>query len=273
MSSHQEDNEMTSPHQEDSEMAEHQQNNAFNEDASTTTNEIPSNVATQHNISGTGGAGVSGSGHAPAPDGAPTSEDLAPSGDVSGSGETPAPGASTPRSEHRGYDYRGYPQPGDNDHVPMYPGINHDPHENLAEAFKDNFNDMMTLFDEGKTEEAEEIAQELILWGNLPTLIRTYAHIVSFFLSSNPAPFTTRLCPHTDLLRFRATETDTARCSHTGPWITFTTHARLSKRPSGLSISMATWKSATSYSPRPMRHSKQSERLAVTPSRAILERD
>ncbi|KAH0287528.1 hypothetical protein M436DRAFT_86122 [Aureobasidium namibiae CBS 147.97] len=81
-------------------------------------------------------------------------------------------------SEDRGYDYKGYPRPGDNDHFPMYPGINHNSNENLERMFKANYLEMMENFNEGKREVAEAMAQELLGWRKLPTLHRTYSHIV-----------------------------------------------------------------------------------------------
>ncbi|KAH0365401.1 hypothetical protein KCU65_g6115, partial [Aureobasidium melanogenum] len=72
----------------------------------------------------------------------------------------------------------GYPKPGENDDLPMYPGINHNANENLENAFKNNFADMMDKFDRGDSEAAEAIATELLLWESLPCLFRTYAHIV-----------------------------------------------------------------------------------------------
>ena len=62
------------------------------------------------------------------------------------------------QNEDHGYDYKGDPRPGDNDHLPMYPGVNHNPNENLERMFKANYHDMMEDFNGGKREAAEAIA-------------------------------------------------------------------------------------------------------------------
>jgi hypothetical protein len=111
-------------------------------------------------------------------DGAPIEKEPSPANDDASPTDTTQHNSA---SRHRGYDYRGYPEPGDNNHLPMYPGIsrNRSPNENLENMFKANFRDMIDMFSEGKIEPAEAIAQELLLWGNLPTLYRTFSHIVS----------------------------------------------------------------------------------------------
>ncbi|KAG9525410.1 hypothetical protein KCU93_g5799, partial [Aureobasidium melanogenum] len=75
-----------------------------------------------------------------------------------------------------GYEIRGLAKPGQYDHVDMYPGI--DLNENLENAFKAQYRDMLAMFEQGKSEAAEDLAHQLLLWGNLPVLYRVYAHIV-----------------------------------------------------------------------------------------------
>jgi len=59
----------------------------------------------------------------------------------------------------------------------MYPGINLN--QNMENAFKNSFEEMLGHFGQGNDEAAEAIAAELLLWRNLPVLYRAYAHIVS----------------------------------------------------------------------------------------------
>ncbi|THX78772.1 hypothetical protein D6D04_05545 [Aureobasidium pullulans] len=50
--------------------------------------------------------------------------------------------------------------------------------ENLENQFKATFTMMLDLFEKQDGEEAETLAHELLLWGNLPVLYRSYAHMV-----------------------------------------------------------------------------------------------
>jgi hypothetical protein len=88
---------------------------------------------------------------------APVEKEPSPANDDASPADT---AQETSASEDGGYDYGGYPRRGDNDHLPMYPGIsrNRNPNENLETPFKANFSDMMDMFAEGKTKDAEAIA-------------------------------------------------------------------------------------------------------------------
>lgn len=63
---------------------------------------------------------------------------------------------------------------------PAFPLINLN--ENLENQFKATFTMMLDLFEKQDAEEAETLAHELLLWGNLPVLYRSYAHMVSLSL-------------------------------------------------------------------------------------------
>jgi hypothetical protein len=69
-------------------------------------------------------------------------------------------------------------QPGENPHLDMPLSVNHQ--KRLDNAFKLTFESMIENFEKGHDKAAEALATELLLWGNLPILYRTYAHIVGY---------------------------------------------------------------------------------------------
>lgn len=85
---------------------------------------------------------------------------------------------SNPNPLPLGYSVEGLAAPGQFANVPAFPGLNL--HENLENQFKDNFKNMIDLFEKGHSEAAEREANTLLQWGNLPVLYRVYSHIVSY---------------------------------------------------------------------------------------------
>jgi hypothetical protein len=49
----------------------------------------------------------------------------------------------------------------------------------IEEAFELLFEEMIDYFEKGNDKTAETIANEMVLWGTMPVLYRTCAHIVS----------------------------------------------------------------------------------------------